>query len=596
MANKDKKLVYYIGQDMSFAKTLRDRLKKYSYIDGLEFVPYVKYEVSEYQKIFCEILENNVRVIYLDFSSNSDEFITLANLIKRDFRCLGLALVVLIDSSDLLPKARLTSADFVHLKNGESHDVAYDPIAVAFPKLIQKLDFAVAKFKQNARVREKVLISNITPTGCYIETNLNLSEGEVIELDHNIPKKILRSSKCIVQKKIEQELIYDFEYGYELIFNILEEPQFTLEEEESESFAELKEQKFQEFDEMMIRQKKVVKDWVADQASFSSNNFKIRILIYDEYLSLFEHGEENSKKYPFSVRFQSCLDGTLKDMAKFRPEILAMQFDPLLVESNEDNVEAKDDKDRKKKGPEDVQSSLEKLTEILRFVKETEGYKPYILIFNTINYDSDALQKTFKYPFILVNRETIHYSFLKNISVLLKKTREDRLDKAIKAKVLQLRTSDPKKYARLKESDLREIKFFIDKRKDIAHAFIWTPVKIIEMTESEVSFVSEKEHIVGSRCGLDYPMTMQVTLVPTEVKKPDGISSSWIVYHGFLCCLHELQKQELRKFVNKIFFSDLDAKKVADAEEHKRIKEEGQQRKMAQERSEEEEAEEAEED
>lgn len=591
MAATGKKLAYYIGRDMGYAKTLRDRFKKYTYIDDLEFIPYCKFDPAEYQKIFCELIENDARIIYLDFTSNSDEFITLANLIKRDFHFASSALVVLIDDNKLLPKARLTTADFVHLKNGEHYDVAYDPIAIAFPKIVQKLEFAQAKFQQAARLREDVLISYLTPTGCYIETNISLSEGEVIELEHNIPKAILPSSTAIVKGVKTKELVYDYQYGYELAFQVMNEPQFTLEEEESENFEDIKVEKFNEYNELLIRQKKKLKEWVIDQASFSSSNFKIRILIFDEFLSLFKHGEENSKKYPFSVRFQSCLDGSLKDIDRFRPEIIAMQFDPLQVEEEEEGAAATEDDSPAHHDDDDdeVQSSLEKLTEIIRYVKSTEGYRPYIVVCNTTNYDSAVLQNTFKYPFILVNKETVHYAFLKSISELLKKKREDKIDNAIKQKVIQLRKSDPKKYARLRESDLREVKYFVDKRKEIGNAFIWVPIKIFEMTESEVSFVSEREHLIGSRCAIDFPMTLHVTLVPKEAKRPEGIGSTWTVYHGLLGCIHEIQKQELRQFVNKIFFSDLDAKKAAEAEEYKRIQEEGKQRKMVQENEEEEE-------
>ena len=131
------KLVYYVGKDPKYAKNLRDRyLKEYSYIDGLEFVAYSNFEPARYEEVFLELVEVKPMIIYIDFTGDIDSSISLTNLVTRDLNFSQSATVCLVDSEAQLPKARLTQADFIHIKCGEVHDVLYDPLFLTCKKLL----------------------------------------------------------------------------------------------------------------------------------------------------------------------------------------------------------------------------------------------------------------------------------------------------------------------------------------------------------------------------------------------------------------------------------------------------------------------------
>ena len=565
--SKAGKLVYYIGKDPKYAKNLQERIvKDYSYIDGVEFVLYQKFDAAHYETIFLDLLEAKPIIIYIDYTSDTDHLISLTNLITRDFNFSQVATVVLVDSKEQLPKARLTQADFVHIKCGEIYDVLYDPFYLACKKVLKNPDYAKAQFLKTANLYEEVFISFMTTTYMRVETNMPLTEGEEISLQTEIPKNIIPSKNFLVQAVYTNDLIYDFKFGYDLKYQILDEPEFTEDEEEDENFEDIKDVKYKEFDDLLERQEKKLKEWIDDKANYS-NEKKTKVLAYDEFLDIFqdEVGVESKKGGPFTLRIQTTIEGALAEVGRLRPEVVAFQYGQ--EAPKEKKEEGKDKKNEKKEG----MTGLEKMTEIMKVIKGIEGYTPYVLIFNTFQYDSRAFQEIFKYSLILSNPTMINKKFLAGISTMLSEKKEKRLSDAIKQKVMQLRKSDPKKYARLRESDLVESKAFLDKRSAIALATIKHSIDVFDMTESELSFLSDREHTIGGRVGIDFPVEVLMTLVPSDDKKPNGAKPDQLVYHALFNNMNELNKQDVRKFVNKIFFSDLDEKRKAEAEEYKKI-------------------------
>lgn len=564
-----EKVVLYVGTDKGYAKTLSDRLKShFSYITDLVLNYYSKFDTVKFEKIVVDIHDISPVIIYVDLSSNSKEFFELINYVKRDHKFANIPVVALVEKKELLKKSLLYKIDFVHIKCGEIHDVLYDPMFMAFPKLVKRPDFAMAKFKNEAKASIHMMVGYATANYIHVETDALLTVDEEISLDLKIPSSILPSRGFSVSKKYNTDLIYDFKYAYDLRYHYVDYPEFTQEEEEDPQFEKIKEHKIKEFENLVLYHKKKVKDWVNDAILFSRQKSS-KIVVFDPVLNVFRATEESSRGHKFSMRVQTSLEGTLIEIDRIRPHIIAFNFQNEGEEMK--NQEGKEQIITVKKADDDL-NDIEKLTAVIKKVKSSEG-APYIITFNSDKFSSKTLQETYRYPNMLANPDKISYKFLNQLGLMIAEKREKKLNEAIAKKVKELRIADPKKYRNLREGDLVEHKYYIDKHKEVALAYTKRDIILFEMTESLVSFCAQDDFEVGNRISIDFPLSMEVTVVPPgDARKPNGVPSSSKMYRGLIHGLNEIEKQDLRKFVNKIFFSDLEESRAKEKEDLERIK------------------------
>jgi hypothetical protein len=110
-------------------------------------------------------------------------------------------------------------------------------------------------------------------------------------------------------------------------------------------------------------------------------------------------------------------------------------------------------------------------------------------------------------------------------------------------------------------------KVYLKKSNPASIAEIVFPLTITKISETDMTLQSEIPLTEGMNLHLTYPVEMYVNVRPkkTQSKIPE--------YHGLIHSLGEKEKEELRRFVNTIFFRDHDARVLTEIEEFKKLNE-----------------------
>ena len=176
---------------------------------------------------------------------------------------------------------------------------------------------------------------------------------------------------------------------------------------------------------------------------------------------------------------------------------------------------------------------------------------PFLVVFNS-QESSKVLQERLTYSHIMASES--------EISVELMIRMADAFDKKIVASMPQVLKGEERVY--LKNSNKSSI------------GEILISVKILKISESDMLIQSEVPLVEGMNLHLTDPVNMFVNLQPAKSQ------GKTFEYHGLIHCLGEVEKKELRKFVNSVFFREHDAKVTAAAEEFKKLNEAKLQQKQ----------------
>jgi hypothetical protein len=108
---------------------------------------------------------------------------------------------------------------------------------------------------------------------------------------------------------------------------------------------------------------------------------------------------------------------------------------------------------------------------------------------------------------------------------------------------------------------------YLRKTSPASVAEILTKIEVIKISETDVIFRTEEPLEIGTNLHLAHPVNMYINVRPPkgQVKGNE--------YHGLIHGLGEIQKKELRRLVNSIFFRDHDAQIQAETEEFIKLNE-----------------------
>jgi hypothetical protein len=121
-------------------------------------------------------------------------------------------------------------------------------------------------------------------------------------------------------------------------------------------------------------------------------------------------------------------------------------------------------------------------------------------------------------------------------------------------------------------------KLFLKKTHSSSIAEIAFDIKVKEISEIDIHFTSSVPIATGANIHFRQPVDFFVYVHPIESKGKEQ------EYFGLIHCLGETDKQELRRFVNSIFFRDHDAMVLADTEGFKKLNEKKAREKEEKER------------
>jgi len=570
LANKNLKRVLYIGDDDAYWTTLKYRFQEVYHELTFEFIRLsTKTTGKDYQTMFVDLIKQSWGVVYVDCSTLFDQQTDLLRLLTRQYQNKKVAFVALVEQKVNIKKIKHARPHFIHIKCGEYHDVVYDPINVAWPKQSFNPEFARAKFKKDMDIYEDFRIAYITGTLIHCEGNFPLVVGDVIECPNNLPKDIVPSSQFVVKKISEHNLYYDYNYSYDLEFVFIDRLKSYDDEEEREGSTLLQQSETErqaDYQNKVLRTKKKHGAWVVDQLHDSYIEKKTKVLIVNKDLNLLKAQEKLLSDYPYTIRVKTDFDSEYLDVEKYRPNIIAFGFQ-VEIEISE--------KDQKKRDPEDLireaeAKSLERLKELINKIKKLDGYSPFLLLFNSEKFTSKSFQDSFKYAFVLSNAQDMQLKVILDLAGVLEKKQSEKFEKVLGEKIQLLKRKNPGKYRLLSRKDFVEEKYFLDKNNDLNTISYSRLVKVVTMTESELTFFTENQMSMTSY-RLMFPVPMNIRIVPIDGEDYQTVTDGF-VYRALIYGVDELDKKKIRQFVNKIFFTGLEAAKAKEKAEYEAIK------------------------
>ncbi len=581
-----EKTICYIGNDQSYWNSITGRFETYYAETDFNFQRLCNENNNESENItninyhFLQLINLAPCIIYIDLSSDKINGLKLIDLIKSEYQLKHKALVALVEDSDNVKQYCNEKVDFVHVKCGEQYDVVYDPFVLYFPNEAKKPDFAQAKFIKPITISESFRIATISKKAITIETDLKLEKGSEIELETEIPKKTVLSNKFIVNEQRTNNLRYPYyRYAYDLDFILIEMPKKEEAQKKEESSKEEGDKEDKAFDpqiaEMIYKEKMAsykgdmdaakirLKRWVDDKLDLSTAQ-KYRILVIDPTFSFFKNNKTIYDYSNFEIICTSSLtEEDLDFVLSFKPQMVVIQLNDPPPESDEPLI------DETKKNEKNNDQELEQVSNILQQVKKDEKYNPFLLIFNSIKFSSQAFQDSFRYNLILANTNKLSTNNVIHLATMSKDKQEAKLSNAIKSKIANLRKKDPLKYSRLTPNDFQDHKYHIKISNKLSTVLYSHQIELITMTESEISFTSEEE-ILSKLLQLSFPANILVTIIPID-DKPYLKEGTKFTYKALLHAIGEEEKKKIRQFVNEIFFTTLSEQQQKEAEDFKQL-------------------------
>ncbi len=574
--DKLKKIMIYSGDDRSYWQSVQHRYAtKYSHVK-FEFLEIFNSDAEKYQDSFLDFLDVKPSIIYIDFSKNLNSQLQLALMLKRISTTKHVPMVGLIDDKKLAKDCWSAGVDFIHVKCGELHDVVYDPYYLAYPKEVSKPDFARARMTQESDLIDDIRVGYIAADYIHAEGNLFLQKGEVVSIETHLPSDIVPSQKFIVKEVKTSDLYYDYKFSYDLEMLFVDKPgvdDAEMEEAlkiENAFEREMKVHELQEkanlqmdgYDQEVLNAKKKHKDWVLDHVDISHPK-KTKILLVDQKMEVL-HGEKKPlDQYPFTIRCQTIMTEDYLELERGRPNIIAMKFTESLDPKEFEELVSDEKAMAMKEKMKTLESeAMEKIKNMIDWIKTVKGYNPFVILFNCDNYTSKAFQDTLKYPLVITYKGEMVLTTILDMAGLFEKKQEANFSQKIKTKIEALKKENIQKYGRLRESDFIEDRYYIRKSNPLSHALYKHNIIIKTMTESEVVFAIDKE-IKLCNYRLFFPTEVSVKLIPQD-EKPYVKESGKLLYKGLFHATGEHEKKELRRHVNEIFFSGINQERAKE--------------------------------
>lgn len=625
--------VAYIGEDDSFFLSLKNTYTESN--KGREFIfhHFMAESSQKGNEVFHLIVEAQMKIVYIDFCKRAPELLYLAKFLSRDNLTKDIVLVGLFDNlteEKVKQEAVLSGVTLNQIKGAEVQAAVYQPLELATGKAIIP-DYAVAKLAQQVTAKEKIRVISVSETGMKVEMNQRFKVGDDVTIDTTFFSRNRKfSNKHKVAKVTKSGMRTPMDMGYECDFYFVNPPNYddvATTDDTPEMIREKQADLKSEYEESLDGVRKSLGDWIKD---VSENDLiePIQAMVIDKKCSIYEQADKNIfYDYPYKVIPQSYLRFPEYEIEHYRPDLIAYQYEPLPRMNEEEKAEFKDAVNKVEEikknltakaqakneitGPtwevpireiraglfklratpnseeskqkvafalnsyttKNRTNDLDGLKRIILGVKALESYEPIILIFNGMGLNVEKLREVFQYSQIMIQSNPFEFNQFKSMVQLFQKKQEAKQDKVLEAKVAALKKKDPQKFRKLSKMDLlggSRVK--MREKNENSVALIHRTINLTSASESEVTFKTEDNSWVemGSVYTLEYPVKMDVTICPhkaSEAEMKDGPRG----HRAYIHTVGEIDKQKLRRFINKIFFADLDKEKAKDRAEFEAI-------------------------
>ncbi len=517
-----KMLFFYLGDDEAYFKALQGEFSQKSDLE-IEFRRMFGKNEREIQSLLIQVFEARPDCVFVDLSKSVDDCLHLARIIVRttmEHKLVTVGLVDYLSAPEVLAETIATGVNLVYIKSSETFDVVYGVSRILASEKPDKKghDFATATLNDEFEAGLPVKIGYFHSDGVHFETDQRLEKASRVRLLLAPALRELIPSQHVFVKSVSQSnIFYQFNYAVDAEFLFVDE--FIPPEGMSDGDAEEKSiERLQEID----RRRTELRTWLLDRAS-NSKEKRAKVLVVDRSHS-FYRDQQRSDRFPYTIRCLPFFRSIDAELRRHRPDVIAFALD-----SNE----TPEGKNRRKE--------LVGLIEVIKTGPLSSP--PFIVVFNCTT-PSKELQAELQYDKVMAIENEI------SVQLLL------RMADAFEKKLLQA----------LPKEEAPEI-LFLGKSNSVSLAQIVFPITIRKISECDVIFATETPLAPGTILRLQTPVGFSLHVLPLKAsgKIPE--------YLGVIHALGEEDKQELRRFVNSVFFRQHDAKVVAETEEFKKLNE-----------------------
>jgi hypothetical protein len=550
--------VLYLGSDASYWATIKQRLEGQFASYAFEFHELYSETEEGIQSLIIDIINIKPKLIYIDYSKQTEDFLHLARLIKRLNPTRDIATIGLLDQNDADVVSKYSQVAGVtcnHIKSGEYHDIVYGGINLADPVAKEELQFAMGQMNEKYMAHETVKVGYVTEKTMHIENLRALTEGTIYQANHHFNQnKIVKGKNIKVLKSGTEDLYYTKEYFHDL------EIQYTnpVEKDPDASEALMKEREAERVGEEEFYSKKM-KAWVQDNLERSSPK-QIKVLVIDKNLTCYNN-ESRTDRYNYVFRVQPYLKEPSEEFKSYSPHILAFQFEGRrkkveLGDKTEDQLkeEAGEEVKKEKKDLEIATNHMNDENALKQIIQEAKHMNnhPFILLFGTKVADSKTLQEKYQYENLIAQTGDLEMPIL-----------------------IKLADTLEKKWADTIQSHSHWVVF----KKDNHQSFMELsyPINIVNICESEVHFTCDENLPFGTTIRLEEPSAFHLTVIKPNEASIQVVGKAG--YRALVTMLGEEGKKNIRQVVNSIFFRDLEAQKAAEKEEYEKVQQAAKRRK-----------------
>lgn len=533
---KNSNQVIYIGSDLGYWQNLSNKISiDYKQID-LSFTSLTRENGTDIQSLIIEIRQIRPKLIYVDFSTHTSEMLHLVRILSRLNGVLKPFIVGLVEyNQGLIPieRAALAGLTCCHIKSAELDAVVFDSICFAYSEVLEDHGFATAKLNDDITAFIPCMVSTVSNEGMRVESNIPMTIGSSYFIHTFWYKKgILKSPEVQCASSSSEDLYYNFNYAKEFAFDYVSVPEHFDDMEPEQIEQNNKEHEYQ------VKECKIkLGEWTLNNQSKSAPKM-LKTLIIDKELNFYQN-QPLSDDYPFVIRCQPYLINVKEELLKAKPQMIVFHMEEISNEELEAN--------------EDIAHTFNEsrtLQYLIKIINSINNYSPFIVVFNSVGHDTEKLQTVLKYKHIIANKEKLTPDLVLKMAKLL----ESRLSAQ-------------------REDDDSVI--YLKKDHPASYAEIEVHISLVACSENDIYFNSELDLEIGTVLRVNLPAPMFLTVAP-----PPGKGGANSKYYSIIHGIGEVEKKELRRFINGVFFRAHESKKTAEKDEFEKLNKQVEQKRL----------------
>jgi len=525
-ANVNK--VIYIGSDAGYLQLLSDKFKDTYKPLNFEFEQLERTTGQDIQSLALYVRTERPKLIFVDYSTSTSEMLHLVRILTRLNGVIKPYIIGLVDynqGTDPIQKGVLAGSKCVHIKSAELDAVIYDSMCFAYPESLEDHGFATAKLDDEVTAFAPCKVGIISRDGIRIESNFPTSVGTSYSLiNYWYTKGFLKTPEAQCASCSTEDLYYNFKYAQEFGFEFAApfEIRPDLQPEQIEQLEQEREYLINDCKEKM-------ENWIETNSDKSKAKM-LKTLMIDKELNFYDN-QPLSDEFPFVIRCQPYLMNVKEELLRVYPQLVVFNMEEVTneeLEANEDIAYTYND--------------TRTLQFLVKIIKSISGYNPFVIVFNAEGHDTEKLQKVLDFKQIIAHKEKMTPELVLKMAKLL----ESRLN------------------ANIEDYDVPTV--FLQKDHPASYSEIELSINIVACSENDIYFNSDHELTSGTvlRINLPAPMFLAITEPPKSSREQ---CQFYAVIHG----IGEVEKKELRRFINSVFFREHEEKKKTAKEEFEKV-------------------------